>query len=141
MGFSGDGSFSAVINYAAGDGARSVFAADFDGDGFNNILCGGLDCDDGNVFIHPNAEEVCNNIDDNCNEQIDETDNDNDGFNDCNGQYLCLNSIEDNFPKLKKNHFSGNLNGCSCNDILVCKPGKNEGELKYGWTKATINIW
>ena len=43
--------------------------------------------------------------------------------------------------KMKKNRFGGNLNGCSCNDILVCKPGKNKGELKYGCSKDTINDW
>jgi len=113
---------------------------DFDGDGFDNLLCGGLDCDDSNTYIHPNAEEICNSIDDNCNKQIDELDADNDGFNDCN-EDLCLYTVHDNFPKLKKNNFAGNWNGCSCTDILTCKPGNNNGELNNGCTKGTINNW
>jgi hypothetical protein len=112
---------------------------DFDNDGFNNILCGGLDCDDNNPLINPNSTEICNNIDDDCDNEIDKVDNDNDNFNDCT-EDLCLNTIPDNFD-LKLNHFAGNWYGCSCNDILVCKPGKNKGELKYGCTKGTINSW
>ncbi len=85
-------------------------------------------------------EELCNSIDDNCNNEIDEIDNDNDSFNDC-AEDLCSNTIHDNFVKLNKNHYSGNWNGCSCTDILGCKPGKNNGELKHGCTKGTINKW
>lgn len=47
------------------------------------------DCNDGNAFVNPNATEVCNGIDDNCNGQIDEgvqstfyVDIDADGFGD-----------------------------------------------------------
>ena len=166
---------------------------DFDGDGFDNLLCDGQDCNDNNHLINPDTNETCNNIDDNCNNQIDEdlnitfgtdigacefgietcieggyvitkpsvdpideicdsidndcdnemdeVDDDNDDFNDCNGEDLCLNTISDNFLELKKNHFAGNWNGCSCTDILECKPGNDEGELKYGCTQGTIDIW
>lgn len=114
--------------------------ADFDGDGFDNLLCGGFDCDDSNAYIHPNSIEACNDIDDNCNGQTDELDADNDGFNDCS-EDSCLNTAHDNFAQLKKNHFAGNWNGCSCTDILVCKPGNNEGELKHGCTQGTIDVW
>jgi hypothetical protein len=31
------------------------------------------DCDDALAFVHPNAEETCNFIDDNCNNAVDET--------------------------------------------------------------------
>lgn len=33
------------------------------------------DCDDQNKFVHPNAKEQCNGLDDNCNGQIDEGEN------------------------------------------------------------------
>ena len=31
--------------------------------------------------------------------------------------------------------------GCSCEQILFCKPGENKGEMKYGCTAATMSIW
>jgi hypothetical protein len=40
--------------------------------GFYTALQGG-DCDDNNPLVNPNATEVCNNKDDNCNGQTDET--------------------------------------------------------------------
>jgi len=112
---------------------------DFDGDGFDNLLCGGNDCDDTNNNINPEAQEVCNLVDDNCNGKIDDVDID--GINDCSVEDLCSDSVPDNFPDLKKNHFAGNWLGCSCTQILECKPGKNIGELKHGCTKGTINVW
>jgi hypothetical protein len=52
---------------------------DADGDGYADcssgcdpvlLTCG--DCDDSNAAIHPGALEVCNGVDDNCNDQVDE---------------------------------------------------------------------
>ncbi|MFN4290912.1 MAG: putative metal-binding motif-containing protein [Permianibacter sp.] len=70
---------------------------DVDGDGFGDhraqnvsnagVLIAGVDCDDRCRGVHPNAPEVCNGIDDNCDGTIDEgvqislyRDQDNDGF-------------------------------------------------------------
>jgi hypothetical protein len=60
-------------------------------------IMGGIDCDDTNVNIHPNAEELCGNgIDDNCNGQIDEGiqaylyDGDGDGLGGYNKPTLLL---------------------------------------------------
>lgn len=92
------------INNDSLDG--SMFLADLDGDGFGDdtsqhILCAiedgyvalssGGDCDDDNATVFPNAVEVCNEIDDNCNGVVDDYpedgtnfffDSDEDGFGD-----------------------------------------------------------
>ena len=31
--------------------------------------------------------------------------------------------------------------GCSCEQILFCKPGDNGGEYKFGCSSGTMNIW
>jgi len=66
---------------------------DVDGDGFATEDDDGnvLDCDDGDASVNPNAIEVCNMVDDNCDGQIDNdavdtvtyfADNDGDGYGD-----------------------------------------------------------
>jgi hypothetical protein len=45
---------------------------DGDGDERPAIVCGGNDCDDGNSRVYPGATEFCNEIDDNCNDRVDE---------------------------------------------------------------------
>ncbi len=69
------------------DGAidAGIWYADADGDSYGNtdvwaLSCGavegyvenGTDCDDGVATIHPAAEEVCNLVDDDCDESIDD---------------------------------------------------------------------
>ena len=65
-----------IIYYADDDG-------DLYGDAFNSELfctilaptgytANNLDCNDLNIFINPASNEICNNIDDNCNTEIDE---------------------------------------------------------------------
>jgi gliding motility-associated-like protein len=84
-----------------------TYLADLDLDGFgdlgaDSISCvlpigyllytgGAVDCNDNDSLINPNAIEICNNIDDNCNEEIDENlteglcaDPDSDGINNLN---------------------------------------------------------
>ncbi len=49
--------------------------------------------------------------------------------------------------ELKPNHYdSSNMDltetyGCSCYQILYCKPGENNGEYKFGCSEGTINVW
>ena len=65
--------------------ALNTFYADSDGDGFGNpnvfvkacvappgYVANSGDCNDSNALINPEAPEICNGIDDNCNGQIDE---------------------------------------------------------------------
>ena len=56
-------------NSASGISLATVaIAPDGDNDGYG----ADVDCDDTNPKVHPGAEELCNNIDDNCDKQIDE---------------------------------------------------------------------
>ncbi len=82
-----------------------TFFADNDGDGYGDfsdslvVACqiqplgyvgNAQDCQDSDSLIHPGATELCNQLDDNCNDQVDENacDSDGDGFTlsqgDCN---------------------------------------------------------
>jgi MYXO-CTERM domain-containing protein len=49
-----------------------TFCVDADQDGILSDACGGDDCNDGDPAVHPTAKEVCNGVDDNCVEGIDE---------------------------------------------------------------------
>ncbi|MDO8509498.1 MAG: DUF4215 domain-containing protein, partial [Nanoarchaeota archaeon] len=54
---------------------QSCDNADFDQDGYNSNFCGGNDCNDYNNAINPSAQEICSdNVDNNCNLQIDTSD-------------------------------------------------------------------
>ena len=86
------------------EGVLSTYYADADGDGFGNsevsiescsetdgFVSNGSDCDDLDKDAHPGSTEICDGIDNDCNEEIDEgvgetlyIDNDGDGFGDAN---------------------------------------------------------
>ena len=84
-----------------GDKLGDACDSDRDGDGFDSTDAGGKDCDDAEATIHPDATEVCNGIDDNCDEQVDNdaqgdatwyADTDGDGFGDASATLDACNA-------------------------------------------------
>ena len=73
----GDNNGSAITDM----GAYELASTDGDGDGFP----ASVDCDDGDPDVFPGAPEICNGIDDDCNDLIDDgvPDTDGDGLDDC----------------------------------------------------------
>ncbi len=66
---------------------------DADGDGFQATRFGGDDCNDADPAIYPDAPEVCNNIDDDCDDETDE------GFDaDGDGWLICSGDCDDADP-------------------------------------------
>jgi hypothetical protein len=96
------------------NGVLNMYYVDADGDGYGDINDNGIeactalvgtvdnntDCDDNNEAINPAATEICNDVDDNCNNQIDEnltqypvyTDADGDGYGVATGTTSCTPS-------------------------------------------------
>jgi len=66
---------STLYNETKDDFLTNVCCTDVDGDGYgiatNNSGCSktGADCDDNNAAINPGATEVCNSMDDNCDDK------------------------------------------------------------------------
>ncbi len=119
--------------------------ADSDGDGFGSDLlvsCGVLnaeDCDDSNANSYPNASELCDALDNNCNGEVDElfgqnmfySDMDQDGFGDLNNVvFACVQpegtvtnseDCDDNVVTYEDldNDGYGNENVVSCGVLLT----------------------
>jgi outer membrane protein OmpA-like peptidoglycan-associated protein len=99
-----DGSASDIGAYG-GPGAGG-FDLDFDtyfewwqpGDYLAAYQASSLDCDDGLLARNPGVAEVCNGLDDDCDLFVpaDETDDDGDGFAECDGD--CEDAYDTDFP-------------------------------------------
>ncbi len=75
---------------------------DLDLDGYLDITCGGDDCDDADPEVHPGAEEVCDNKDNDCDDLVDEGfDQDGDGFTSCS---LPKPDCDDADPEVSPGH-------------------------------------
>ncbi|MFO0569848.1 MAG: putative metal-binding motif-containing protein [Polyangiaceae bacterium] len=66
-GIAGGGTGGGGTGGATG-GTGGGTGTDADGDGYDSTK----DCDDNNKDIHPGATEICNSVDDNCDNQVDE---------------------------------------------------------------------
>ena len=72
------GSSNPMATDIAGDAidqnCDGVDGTDFDGDGYASTISGGLDCNDQDSAINPDAQEVCSGIDEDCDGLVDDMD-------------------------------------------------------------------
>jgi len=115
-----------IVKLTSGTG-RLVFYADADGDGYGNpaisvsactapagYVSDPTDCNDGGASIHPNASDICNSIDDNCNGVIDE------------------NAITATITP------SGSVSTCS--GVAITLTANTASGITYQWLKNSANI-
>lgn len=156
-----DGNRPIIYVYRVDTGSEPPpLPVDNDGDGYSEAL----DCNDNNPNINPGASEIpLNNIDDNCNGQVDENnpppppaDNDEDGYDenvDCNdnnanihpgAQEIPFNNIDDNCngqvdennpppPPPTDNDGDGSPEGEDCNDNNPNQYPENREVVGNGW--------
>jgi len=119
----------------------SISGADLDGDGFceNKSECedGSLpgDCNNEDANIHPDADEICDSVDNNCNDEVDEDldcsnpDSDDDGFNNkASGGEDCNDTDPDIHPDALEvcDTVDNNCDG-TINEGLICFDADNDG--------------
>ena len=105
------GSEEIPYNHVDDDCNNMTSDLDFDKDGYDDAARGGRDCDDMDPAIYPDAKELCNGVDDNCDGQTDE------GFgvgDECDGKGECGQGVVE----------------CATPDSTVCStmPGGSEDQ-------------
>ena len=97
-----------------GDGFGDPAVSDVSCEGDPGYVLDGSDCDDGDAAVNPDAEEVCNGIDDDCDASTDEVgDMDGDGWTLCDGD--CDDFDEDVNPDAEEICDGGIDNDCDEN--------------------------
>ncbi|MGA1839033.1 MAG: MopE-related protein [bacterium] len=105
-----------------------IVCTDFDEDGFaiESGLCGPRDCNDTDPNINPDANEICNNIDDNCNALTDEGfDSDGDNITTCGGD--CDDNNASIFPGASEICEDGIDQDCNGKDSICCTDTDGDG--------------
>ena len=134
-----------------------TFFRDTDGDGFGNpsifiqacsppfgYVTDNTDCDDNYSDINPEANEVCNGLDDNCDGQVDE------GFidSDLDGQADCIDPDDDNDGVADGQDLCPNTgseiivdaSGCSIDQLCPCEgPSPEETWRSHGNYVACVD--
>jgi len=122
---------------------------DFDGDGFDNELCGGDDCNDATAAINPSEVETCDNVDNNCNLQVDEnlhlTFGTDIGACEFGMQTCSLGSYGITTPSIEPTNETCNALDDDCDAItdeeLNREYGINVGECKKGTETCNNGNW
>lgn len=100
-----------------GDTGNGTAPTDFDHDGYFSDV----DCDDNNALVYPDAEELCDEIDNDCDEEVDEGfDNDGDGFNnmdDCESGDDCDDENANVYPGAPETEYDEIDQDCDGSDL------------------------
>jgi hypothetical protein len=128
---------------------QQIYYRDYDGDGYGypgisvqicppppaGFVVDSTDCDDSDENVNPVAEEVCNNLDDNCNGEV------NEGFPDldADGQADCIDADDDNDDIADEYDLCPNTvlptvvdaTGCSIDQLCPCEEDwRSHGQYK-----------
>lgn len=120
------------------EGLKNTYYQDADGDGYGDssitiqacytqagYVANNTDCNDSSAAIYPGAAELCNGIDDNCNELVDEGFADFDG----DGEANCIDpdddndgvmDVQDNCPATVSGSIV-DVSGCAVSQICPCE--------------------
>ncbi len=117
---------------------------DLDNDGFGIGDClGGIDCNDSDPGVNPNATEVCNFLDDDCNGQVDDSGHDCVSCSDaggfqCNQSEYCTDAYLD---VLDSSSCCPEKCSDTCSEGQTRTCGSDEGECVSGYSVCHKNLW